>query len=120
MAHVLLVEDDALTLQLYRKLLENEGHTVTALTDGNDAMGYLMNNVPDMVVLDMYLPHVSGFVILQYIRAEARLSHLRVLVISANTNTARVEESDAADVVLMKPIPNTQFKQMVRRLIGAS
>lgn len=84
---ILYVEDDAVTLTAYRWRLEKAGFTVEPAVDGIQAMRYLHNsaNKPDLILLDLVLPHFDGEDVLKYIYGNARLSRIPVIVLSTNT-----------------------------------
>ena len=66
--HVLVVDDDPDVRELILLALESEGARTTIGEDGNQAITALRTEIPDLVVLDMMLPHRSGFLVLEEIQ----------------------------------------------------
>jgi DNA-binding response OmpR family regulator len=111
----LIVEDDADIAEFMTEALRNAGFTTQTIGDGRQAMTRLAEATPDVVVLDLHLPYVSGEAILRYIRAEARLKNAYVLL---TTGEAQQADSikDQADLVLLKPISYTQLHDLALRV----
>ena len=86
MENVLVVEDDENIRRLFARVLEGEGYNVQVAVDGDEAMDALENEPPDILVLDMNIPFVSGFEIIRYIRSNDAIKDIRVIIVSANSN----------------------------------
>jgi DNA-binding response OmpR family regulator len=104
----LVIEDNVDQAEILAKSLQVAGFKTETINDGNAAVSRLGAVVPDLVVLDLHLPGVSGTGILLKIRADARLAHTRVIVVSVEPETAGFLQ-DEADLVLAKPIDFVQF-----------
>ena len=104
----LVIEDNVDQAEILAKSLQIAGFKTETINDGNAAVSRLGAVVPDLVVLDLHLPGVSGTGILLKIRADARLAHTRVIVVSVEPETAGFLQ-DEADLVLVKPIDFVQF-----------
>ena len=119
---ILLVEDEdniALALEF---LLQREGHRVRRVATGPEAMPAVLEDRPDLVVLDVMLPGISGYEICQQIRADQSLSELRVLMMTARGNTIERRKGLAlgADGFVAKPFPLDEFLGAVRQLLALS
>lgn len=79
---VFIVEDDAFLVKAYQVKLEKENVNVWLATDGKEALSYLEKDPPDVVMLDVMLPHVSGFEILSAIRQNEKWKKVPVLVLT--------------------------------------
>ena len=79
---VLLVEDDATLADMYRVKLERDGYTVRVAADGEQALGMLTADLPDLVFLDIRLPRMDGLAFLERIRAAERTKNLPVVIVS--------------------------------------
>lgn len=100
---IMIIEDDPDLGPLFAEIFEEIGYVTSVITDGALAYESIISMSPDVVILDMHLPHVSGLEILQQVRADPRLRNTRIVVASANV--ALVEKSmTLADVALLKPI----------------
>jgi adenylate cyclase len=87
---ILVVDDDAVNRQLLMTLLEREGHRVAVAENGADALRILRDRPYDVVLLDIVMPEMDGYEVLDAMRADDRLRTLPVIVITA------VDELDSA------------------------
>lgn len=120
MHKILIVEDDTSLRDLFTAMLSIDGYTIEVASDGQEALTILNKNRPDIVILDMNLPQVSGYEVIRYIRSHEQLRDLRVIILSANSNVPSSDEAELADVVLMKPVTMIQLQTMVKRLTGVT
>ena len=111
----LIVEDDVDLATIFSEALKAADFKTEMVQDGQKALDLLAEMVPAVVVLDLHLPSVSGDEILKHIRADERLAKTRVIVATADPNTAQILEDDA-DLVLIKPISFRQLRDMASRL----
>lgn len=82
MKRLLLVDDDAVVLRSYRDRLSAHGFQVNTAPDGGAAINLLRSAKPDLVVLDLMMPNVSGVEVLKFIRGETRLAATPVVVLT--------------------------------------
>ncbi|HEY2004080.1 MAG TPA: response regulator [Candidatus Saccharimonadia bacterium] len=80
---ILIVDDDEVLADLYRMRLEMEGFEISVVSDGEHALEGILEFKPDLVLLDLMLPKMSGFDVLKLIRRTPATSKIRVLVFSA-------------------------------------
>jgi two-component system chemotaxis response regulator CheY len=115
----LLVEDDPDLRVELRIALEEMGLDVIEAASGRQAVDSLAEVVPDLVVLDLMLPEVSGFEVCELIRSAPPLQHVPVLVTSARgLPQDRAEAEDCgADDYLVKPFTQRELASAVRRLL---
>jgi DNA-binding response OmpR family regulator len=95
--------------------LEEAGYTAEIILDGQAAMDRLKQTAPELIILDLHLPHVSGQEILGYIHSTAHLSNVRIIILSADpvlTDYLR----DQADLVLVKPVGFYQLRELSLRM----
>jgi DNA-binding response OmpR family regulator len=112
----LVVEDHRDIAMLVSIALEEIGFTADIVGDGQAALDHLHAAPPEIVVLDLNIPKVSGVEVLRRIRADERLSGAKVVVVSANPHM--IEESyDMADLVLQKPVSYVQLRDLLKRLM---
>lgn len=111
----MVIEDDLDISIIFSKALEAAGFEVTAFTASEKAVAGLEAAQPDLVVLDMHMPHISGQEILSQIRSDARLSKTRVIVATADHSLAETLQSQA-DLVLLKPVSFTQLVDLAQRM----
>jgi len=118
---ILLVEDDADLVELATHWLERDGYAVRSIADGREALAQLAADpLPDLVLLDVMIPHVTGFEVLQKLRAEARTRELPVVMMtsfSRERDVARGRELGANDYII-KPLMELDFLDRVARALG--
>lgn len=88
---VFVVEDDAFLVKAYQIKLEKEGAEVWVATDGKEALSFLEKEPADVVMLDLMLPHVSGFDILSAIRKNEQWKDVPVIIL---TNLGQPQDTE--------------------------
>lgn len=83
MARVLVIEDDTSISQLLRTVLEGDGHEVLVADDGSRGLAMATRRRPDAVVLDIMMPYMDGFAVLEALREDERTAAIPVLMLSA-------------------------------------
>lgn len=111
----LIIEDDPDLVNIFARALELSGYQTQTTVDGEGAMALLADSVPDIVVLDLHLPGISGKEILQTLRADGRFQNTRIILATADYQTAD-DLRDDADLVLLKPISFKQLRDLSARL----
>jgi DNA-binding response OmpR family regulator len=91
MARVLVIEDDAAISQLLRIILENRGHEVLVADDGSRGVATATRRTPDAIILDVMMPFMDGFAVLEALREDERTATIPVMMLSAIQKEA-VEE----------------------------
>ena len=112
----LIIEDDRDIAALFRHVLDLAGFRTEVVFHGQVAVQRLSNSQPDLVLLDLNLPGISGTQILELIRKDARFDFTKVVVVTAH---AHVVSGLAVqpDLVLLKPISIEQLTSLVRRIV---
>ena len=110
----LIVEDDPDLIHIFARALEISEYKTHTVSTGEDALKVLAEFEPDIVVLDLHLPGISGGEILQTIREDGRLRQTRVILATADYRTAE-DLRDQADLVLLKPISFKQLRDLSAR-----
>jgi DNA-binding response OmpR family regulator len=118
-SHILIVEDDRDIAELIRHYLGRAGHSVEVVTSGADVLPRVAERRPDLLVLDLMLPGVSGLEICRALRADAAAADLPIIMV-----TARAEEADriigldtGADDYLTKPFSPKELVARVAALL---
>lgn len=117
---IVLAEDDDLTGMLLSALLRPFGRDVVRVSDGNGALEALSRH-PQLMILDLHLPHRTGFEILRLLRAKKTGADVRVLVVSSQARPGTEEQVRrlGADAFVPKPVAPQHFQATVRRLLEA-
>ena len=117
MARVLIIEDNEAQRDLYRDLLYYNGYDVLTAEDAQSGLALAESELPDLIVLDVMLPGVSGLVAAQRLTRHPRTAHIPILCMSAyDVSPAMVEHSGAREF-LPKPLdPSDLMKAVWRHL----
>ena len=116
---ILIVDDEVNTLKLLGMALEREGYRIAAAQDANQALARIDAQVPDLLILDVMMPGVSGLELVQRLRARRDTATLPVILLSAKGEVAdRVAGLQAgADEYLVKPIDTSELMARVASLV---
>lgn len=116
--HVLLIEDEPNIAEAIRFILSRDGWRVTTHGGGSDALMAVRSAVPDVLILDVMLPGLSGFEILAALRADTRLASLPVMMLTAKGQGRDREAAEraGADRFVAKPFSNADLLASVREL----
>lgn len=117
---VLIVEDNELNLRLFRDLLEAHGAEVRTVRDAREALGAIRSFLPQLVIMDIQLPHISGVELIRLMKAEAALDSIPVMAVTAYAgkgDEGRVRQA-GADSYVSKPISVSRFVAAVESLAG--
>ena len=119
MAKILVVEDNALNIKLFCDLLAAHGHQTEAVTDSRDALATARAFVPDLVITDIQLPHVSGIELMQLLRADDELKGVPIMAVTAYAAPGDDERIRAAgaSAYVSKPISVVRFAETVDQLL---
>lgn len=113
----LIVEDDPDLIEIFSRILTMLKFSVEKKSTGSEALAYLAHAEPDLILLDLNLPEVSGRDILYKIRLDERLKHIKVLLITADIVNVR-PLSQMADGILIKPIGVQELRQTINELFS--
>ena len=102
--NVLIVDDDKELRKLYRTILEREGYTIHEAANGAEAMQFLMNYTPDVIVMDMLMPMLGGEAVMQRIQQMPTLTDVKVVVLTAYPRFRESAQYLQADQFLVKPV----------------
>jgi two-component system alkaline phosphatase synthesis response regulator PhoP len=116
---VLVVDDEPDVLLLCRVNLEFEGYRVVEASDGEAALAYLADEVPDVVLLDVMMPKLDGWAVLERIKADPRTAAVPVVMLTAKVqdhDQIRGWSSGAAEYIT-KPFSPLSLSQVVQDVI---
>src|SRR5687767_7779373 len=93
MASVMIVDDTTDACQALAKFLEKCGHEVTCHPNGKDALGAVISKLPDVVILDLFMPDLDGASFLEVVRSYLRLQSLPVVVLTGLPESPMVDRA---------------------------
>jgi len=108
---ILVVEDDALNMEMFTRLLEESGYRAVQSSDGKDVVDLAKRHAPDLVLMDIQLPESSGLECALRLKTHAELKDIPIVAITAYDLDGGVERIFAAGIidVLGKPIDPEAF-----------
>jgi two-component system cell cycle response regulator DivK len=117
---VLIVEDNELNMKLFRDLIESLGHTTLRTGEGLAAFALAREHRPDLILMDIQLPAMSGLEVTRWLKEEESLAAIPVIAITAfamRGDEDRIREGGCA-AYIAKPISVIRFLETIRRFLG--
>ncbi|GEP11039.1 response regulator [Methylobacterium gnaphalii] len=117
---VLIVEDNELNMKLFNDLLEAHGYATLKTSNGIEAIELARKHVPDLILMDIQLPEVSGLEVTKWLKDDEELRHIPVIAITAfamKGDEERIREG-GCEAYLSKPISVAKFIATVRKYLG--
>ena len=118
MPRVLLIEDDPIHRDIYERLLYYNGFDVTVAADGLSGISEALASPPDVIVMDVMLPGVSGIVASQRIHDHPDTAHIPIICMSAHDVSRSMVQHVGAREFLPKPVRGDTLVRTIRRFIG--
>ena len=118
---ILVVEDNELNLKLFCDLLRAHGFAAEPVRDGREAVARARAFAPDLIVMDIQMPHISGLELIEQLKADAELRRVPIMAVTAYAakgDEERIREAGAEGYV-SKPISVVRFVEAVRALLAA-
>ena len=122
MITILIADDNPASLELLRAALATSSYRIIESSDGHDALAKAKSEAPDVVLLDIQMPGLDGFEVLQAIRAVEPPLQCRVLALTAFAMDGDRERILASgfDGYIAKPVSISDVREQVRRLLNSS
>lgn len=120
MKRVLVADDKASSRELVRTILEHAGYAVEEAADGAEALRKVAEDPPDLIILDLRMPALDGFAVMDELRKDARCAGLPVVALTASAmhgDEERARKAGFADY-LTKPISLALLRSRLKQLIG--
>ena len=116
---VLIVEDNELNMKLFRDLLEAHGYRVVGTRNGVEALDLARTHRPDLILMDIQLPEVSGLDVTRWIKDDAELRAIPVVAVTAFAMKGDEEKirEGGCEAYIAKPISVVQFLETVDRFL---
>ncbi|MFC1647274.1 PleD family two-component system response regulator [Patescibacteria group bacterium] len=122
MAKILFIEDDPLINKIYSTRLKADGHEVFSAENGEDGLAKANDIVPDVIVLDVMMPRVDGFAVLEKLRQDPRFKEKPVLMYSNLNNEEeinRAKQMGVTEFLVKADLSPTQMVAKIKQYIDA-
>jgi len=116
---VLIVEDNELNMKLFDDLLSAHGYITFKARDGRNVLELARTHMPDLILMDIQLPEISGLEVTARLKAEADLRHIPVVAVTAfamKGDEQKIRQGGCEDYI-SKPISITHFIETVRKYL---
>ena len=116
---VLIVEDNDLNMKLFHDLLDAHGYQTLQTKDGMEALAIARENRPDLILMDIQLPEVSGLEVTKWIKEDDSLKSIPVVAVTAfamKGDDEKIREG-GCEAYIAKPISVQQFLETVKRFL---
>jgi DNA-binding response OmpR family regulator len=121
MAKILLIEDDPLIVKIYKTRLSADGYEVISADNGQDGLKLAMENPPNLIVLDIMMPKMDGFGVLEKLRTEENTKQVPILVYSnlgAEDEIQRARKLGATEFIVKANISPTEMVTKIKHYLG--
>lgn len=117
---ILAIDDEANVRRIVQVILARAGHQVTLASDGVEGLEKVRQDRPDLVVLDVMMPHMDGFEMLKRMKADPEIANIKVIMLTARAQDADVFEGErlGADLYLTKPFNPNELLQAVEQVFA--
>lgn len=119
MAKIMIVDDDTETLQLLESMVKMQGHETVCVQESRNAMDVVISFSPDLVLLDIMMPDISGIDICKSIKSNPHTNKIKVMMVSAlsDERTRKDSQNAGADQFVTKPVLPRIFAQQIKNLL---
>src|SRR5438045_7480094 len=117
---VLIEEDNRLNMKLFHDLLEAHGYRTIGTRNGIEALDLARKHQPDLILMDIQLPEVSGLEVTKWLKEDPELNSIPVVAVTAfamKGDEERIREG-GCEAYLSKPISVAKFIETIRRFLG--
>lgn len=120
MAKILIAEDERDIRNLLAFTLQFAGHQVIATADGAEALEAARRDMPDLIVLDIRMPRMSGYEACKQIKAEDTLKHIPIVFLTAKGQEAELQAGYAlgAEEYIIKPFAPDQLTERLQAVLA--
>ncbi|MFQ6122839.1 MAG: response regulator [Dehalococcoidales bacterium] len=117
---ILIVEDDPKNMKLLLMTLRPYGYTLLEAKDGAEALEIAVSNKPDLIIMDIQLPKVSGLEVTRMLRQMPAFNHVPIIAVTAYAMKGDKEKfiETGCDAYLSKPINPRELPEMVKEMLA--
>lgn len=116
---VIVVEDEPDAAELFAEMMRVSGYRVLKTYSSTPAIGLIAKELPDVVILDIMMPDISGLEVLRFMRRDPKLKDIPVIVVSARSMPSDIREGleAGATIYLTKPVGYLDLKKSVDQVL---
>lgn len=116
---ILIVEDNELNMKLFHDLLESKGYDIVQTRDGMEALKIARAQMPDLILMDIQLPEVSGLEVTKWLKEDDNLKKIPVVAVTAFAMKGDEEKirEGGCEAYIAKPISVTNFLETVEQFL---
>jgi two-component system cell cycle response regulator DivK len=117
---VLIVEDNELNMKLFHDLLDSQGYETLQTREGLQALALARAHHPDLILMDIQLPEISGLEVTKWLKDDEELSHIPVIAVTAfamKGDEERIRQG-GCEAYISKPISVMHFLETIRQHLG--
>jgi len=117
---ILIVEDNELNMKLFHDLLESQGFETLQTREGLQAMALARHHRPDLILMDIQLPEISGLEVTKWLKDDEELAHIPIIAVTAfamKGDEERIRQG-GCEAYISKPISVMSFIQTVKLHLG--
>ena len=117
---ILIVEDNIMNMKLFHDLLSSQGHRILQTADGVAALEAARREIPDLILMDIQLPEISGLEVTKWIKEDENLAHIPVIAVTAFAMKGDEEKirDGGCEAYISKPISVPNFLQTVNQFLN--
>jgi len=117
---ILIVEDNELNMKLFHDLLEAHGYSILQTKDGMEALSLARDHHPDLILMDIQLPEVSGLEVTKWIKEDDDIKHIPIIAVTAFAMKGDKEKirDGGCEAYIPKPISVSNFLETVQRFLS--
>ncbi len=115
---VLIAEDNPDLRAIFACTFDRRQFALASAADGVEAVEHLKQDVPDILILDINMPRMSGYDVLTFVRNNQHTRNMKVIVVTGNNTVLQAPEAEYADLILIKPVNISDLITFAQRLIA--
>ncbi len=119
---VLLVDDDPLILRMYHRKLTDDGYAVATATNGEEALGQVAKEKPDLILLDVMMPKMNGVEVLKRLKADERTKDIPVIFLTnlgdSTDDMEKAKALGASEYLVKADVSLKQLSERVASIVG--
>lgn len=113
----MICDDDAGILEVLQMMLDIEGYTVFTESNSTNLIKQIIQNKPDLLLMDLWMPVLSGDQLLRTIRTTKELDHLPVIILSASVDGNEIAENAGANGFIAKPFDMDAVSEKIQYIL---